>query len=104
MLNKKNNEIPTFKHMELQLNKSLEKDKKIIQKIKKNFKKYESNYFKFAVSINKSKYIKMIKNRYISCLLNISEKNIKNGIKEISKKYKKKIKFNDILNCISYKN
>ena len=39
MLNKKNNEIPTFKHMELQLNKSLEKDKKIIQKIKKNFKK-----------------------------------------------------------------
>ena len=104
MLNKKKNEIPTFKHMELQLNKSLEKDKKIIQKIKKNFKKYESNYFKFAVSINKSKYIKMIKNRYISCLLNISEKNIKNGIKEISKKYKKKIKFNDILNCISYKN
>ena len=31
-----------------------------------DFKKYESNYFKFAVSINKSKYIKMIKNRYQS--------------------------------------
>ncbi len=104
MLNNKNNEIPTFKLMEQLLKKSLEKDKKIAKKIKKKLKNYESDYFRFTVSVNKSKYIQMIKNRYISCLLNLSEKHLKNGIKEIKTKYNKKIKFKDILNCISYKN
>jgi len=45
----------------------------------------------------------MIKNRYISCLLNISDKEIKKGINEIRSNYKKQIKFTDTLNCINYK-
>ena len=46
----------------------------------------------------------MLKNRYISCLLNLSSKEIEKGIIEIKSKYKKNIKFNDVLNCFIYKN
>jgi hypothetical protein len=45
----------------------------------------------------------MIKSRYISCLLNLSEREIKKGINEIKSNYKNKIKFTDTLNCINYK-
>jgi hypothetical protein len=45
----------------------------------------------------------MIKNRYISCLLNISDTEIKKGINEIRSNYKNQIKFTDTLNCINYK-
>ena len=37
----------------------------------------------------------MIKDRYISCLLKLSNQDIKNGINEINSKYKKKIQFID---------
>ena len=45
----------------------------------------------------------MIKNRFNSCLLNISLKELKNGVKEIKKNYKKKLIFYDKLISISYK-
>ena len=45
----------------------------------------------------------MIKNRYISCLLNMPVKDLKLGIKELNLKYKDYIKFTDTLKCISYK-
>ena len=46
----------------------------------------------------------MIKKRYISCLLDLSKKDIKNGVKEIQSEYKKNIKFNDVLDCLIYEN
>ena len=45
----------------------------------------------------------MIKDRYISCLLKLSNPDIKNGIDEINLKYKKKIQFIDTLLCISFR-
>ena len=45
----------------------------------------------------------MIRNRYISCLLDISESEIKKGINEIKSNYKNQIKFTDTLNCINFK-
>ena len=45
----------------------------------------------------------MIKNRFTTCLLSLSPKELKIGIKEIKKKYKKKLVFYDKLICISYK-
>ena len=45
----------------------------------------------------------MIKNRFTSCLLNLSAKELKEGIKEIKKKYKNELTFSDKLICISYK-
>ena len=98
-----NNQIPCFKKMKLKLNESLKKDKKIINFIQKKLPNYKLSYFKFKVSIAKKRYIRMIKNRYISCLLKLSNQDIKNGINEINLKYKKKIQFIDTLLCISFR-
>ena len=46
----------------------------------------------------------MLKNRYISCLLNLSQKEIEKGIIQIQSMYKKDIQFNDVLNCFIYDN
>ena len=44
----------------------------------------------------------MIKSRYISCLLDLKEKDINNGLNEIKLKYNKTIRFIDSLKCISF--
>ena len=98
-----NNQIPCFKKMKFELLKSIKKEEEIIKIVKLTFKKYKIDQFKFKVNISKSKYIKMIKDRYMSCLLNISVNNIKKGVNEIRSNYKKQIKFTDTLNCINYK-
>ena len=103
-LNIKNNEIPCFKDMKEKLNKSLKKDETLFKIIKKNLKKFETSSFNFKVKISSKKYIRMIKNRYISCLLNIKKSSLEKGIEEIKFKYKKDIIFNDKLICIKYKN
>ncbi len=102
-LKTKNNKIPYFKKMKLKLNQSLKKDKKLISYIKKNLSNYKLSYFKFKVNVTKKRYLKMIKDRYISCLLKLSNRDIKNGISEINLKYKKKIHFIDTLLCISFR-
>ena len=102
-LKTKNNKIPCFKNMKLKLNKSLKKDKLLLKIVKKKLYEINETNFNFKVKISKQKYIKMIKNRYMSCLLNISSNNLKKGIKEIKSNYASKIKFTDILNCIIYK-
>ena len=96
-------EIPCFKVMKSKLLKSLKRDKDLLKLIKKNLKKYGNSNFYFKVNLQKTKYIQMIKNRYISCLLGISASEIKNGINEIKSNYKNQIKFTDTLNCINYK-
>ena len=98
-----NNQIPCFKKMKFELSKSIKKEEEIIKIIKQTFKKYKIDQFKFKVNITKFRYIKMIKDRYMSCLLNISDKEIKKGVNEIRSNYKKQIKFTDTLNCINYK-
>ena len=89
--------------MKYKLLKSLERDKYLLKLIKKNLKKYRKYNFYFEVNLKKTKYIQMIKSRYISCLLDLSEREIKKGINEIKSNYKNKIKFTDTLNCINYK-
>ena len=59
--------------------------------------------FSFKVKITKLKYISMINSRYISCLLNMSDKELKKGIGEIQSKYKNQIEFTDTLKCISFR-
>ena len=102
-LHPKNNHWPLFKIFKIKLMQSLKKDKKILDLIKLNFKKYKINYFNFKVKITKVSYLEMIKNRFTSCLLNLSSEELKTGMKEIKKNYNKKIKFYDKLICISYK-
>ena len=101
-LHPKQNHWPVFKVFKMKLIQSLKKDEKIFNLIKSNFIKYKINYFKFKVEITKDSYIQMIKNRYTSCLLNLSSRELISGIEEIKKKYKKKLVFYDKLICISY--
>jgi ubiquinone/menaquinone biosynthesis C-methylase UbiE len=102
-LKTKKNEIPCFKIMKTMLSRSLRRDEYLIKIIKNNLKNYKTYNFNFKVNLPKSKYIRMIKNRYISCLLDISDKEIKKGINEIRSNYKNQIKFTDTLSCINYK-
>jgi ubiquinone/menaquinone biosynthesis C-methylase UbiE len=102
-LKTKNNKIPCFKIMKSKLLKSLKKDEDILKVIKNNLKDYKINNFSFKVDLSTYKYVQMIKNRYISCLLNMSDKELKKGINEIKSIYKDQIKFTDTLNCISFK-
>ena len=104
ILDTKNNEIPTFTLMKEKLNKSFKKDKIIWKNILKLNIKKDITKFNFKVNIKKSIYLKMIKQRYISTLLNFSLVQILNGINEIKLKYKKNIIFKDKLNCIILKN
>ena len=102
-LKTKRNEIPCFKIMKSRLLESLKKDEDLLKIIKRSLKNCTTNKFSFKVNLQKSKYIWMIKNRYISCLLNLSEEELKKGVNEIKYNYKNLIKFTDTLNCINYK-
>ena len=99
----KNNKIPCFKKMRKNLEKSLKRDEALFKIIKKNLKTISYTNFNFKVNISKQKYVRMLRERYISCLLNMSNKDIKLGISEIKSKYKNQIKFTDTLKCISYR-
>ena len=102
-LETKRSEIPCFKIMKSKLLESLKKDEDLLEIIKKNLKNCTTKKFSFKVNLSKFKYIQMIKNRYISCLLNLSDEELKKGVNEIKYSYKKSIKFTDTLNCINYK-
>tara|TARA_X000000950_G_scaffold217433_1_gene261625 strand:- start:39 stop:746 length:708 start_codon:yes stop_codon:yes gene_type:complete len=102
-LNTKSNKIPCFKLMKEKLRESFKRDKILLKIVKKNLKKTSENKFSFKVKITKLKYISMINSRYISCLLNMSDKELKKGIGEIQSKYKNQIEFTDTLKCISFR-
>ena len=102
-LNTLNNEIPCFKLMKHKLNKSLEKDSRMINSACKILKNNKIDKFIFKVSITKKKYIQMLRQKYISCLVNLNKDQIDKGIKEIKDIYPNKILFEDILICIKFK-
>ena len=88
--------------MKENLEKSLKRDEYLFKVIKKNLKKTKNFYFNFNVTISKKEYLWMIKSRYISCLLDLNERDINNGLDEIELKYDNIIKFTDTLKCISF--
>ena len=98
-----NNEIPTFKIMHKILDKSLERDKKIFNLINNIYPQLLTKSFIYPVKILKEDYLKMIKKRYISTLLNLTNKQILDGIKEIDTNYKKELRFKDQLICFIIK-
>ena len=102
-LDPKKNEIPTFDLMKKKLKQSLKRDENLFQLIKKYNSNLTIKKFIFNVKISKNKYLQMIKNRYISTLLNFTEKQIKNGLNEIDSKYKKQLNFKDQLICLIIK-
>ena len=53
--------------------------------------------------ISKKKYVTMIKSRYMSCLFNLSKKEIDKGIDEINFNFKNQLNFTDTLKCLSFR-
>ena len=99
-LDTEKNEIPTFKLMRQKLNKSLQRDKKILKIIKNLYPHFIKKSFSFNVKITKKKYLYMIQNRYISTLIPLSKKQIDQGTREIEQRYKSVLRFKDKLICI----
>ena len=99
-LDTEKNEIPTFKLMRQKLNKSLQRDKKILKIIKNLYPHFIKKSFSFNVKITKKKYLHMIQNRYISTLIPLSKKQIDQGTREIEQRYKNILRFKDKLICI----
>jgi len=98
------NEIPTFSLMKKKIDKSLKRDVRIFNLINKlNFLIVRSKFI-FKVKISKKKYLDMVKKRYISTLLNLSEKQILNGLIEINYNYSENLIFKDKLICLSLSN
>ena len=99
----RDNKIPCFKKMKKKLDISLRRDEKLLKFVKLKLKKVKITSFSYKVNILKKDYIKMLKARYISCLLYFSRKEILKGIDELNLNYKKQISFTDTLKCIAYK-
>ena len=102
-LDPKKNEIPTFTLMKKKLLISLSKDEKLFNLILKNRAKMKVKKFTYEVKILKNKYLQMIRNRYISTLLDFTDKQIKDGIIEIKNDYGNILKFKDRLICFILK-
>ena len=102
-LDPKKNEIPTFTLMKKKLLISLSKDEKLFNLILKNRVKMKVKKFNYEVKILKNKYLQMIRNRYISTLLDFTDKQINDGIIEIKNNYGNILKFKDRLICFILK-
>jgi len=102
-LDPKKNEIPTFTLMKKKLLISLSKDEKLFNLILKNRAKMKVKKFTYEVKILKNKYLQMIRNRYISTLLDFTDKQINDGIIEIKNDYGNILKFKDRLICFILK-
>jgi cyclopropane fatty-acyl-phospholipid synthase-like methyltransferase len=102
-LDPKKNEIPTFPLMKEKLRISLNKDEKLFDLIFKNKSKLNVKKFTYEVKILKNKYLQMIRNRYISTLLDFTDKQIKDGLVEIKNDYGNILKFKDRLICFILK-
>ena len=99
-LDTRKNEIPTFKKMNLGLNKSFKRDMKILKIITRLYPGRIKKRFVYNVKIQKKEYLEMIKNRYISTLIPLTKKQLAEGIEEINSKYKNILRFKDKLICV----
>ena len=80
-----------FQKMGKKFNQSLKKDFLIKRKILKNNKYIKNKIFDFHVKIKKNSYLNMIKQKYISVLLNFNKEELDKGVNEIYLKYPKNI-------------
>ncbi|MDA9652513.1 class I SAM-dependent methyltransferase [bacterium] len=102
-LDPKKNEIPTFSLMKKKLQISLNKDEKLFSLFLKKKSNIIIKRFTYDVKILKKRYLQMIKDRYISTLLNFNNKQIINGLIEIKNNYGNILKFKDRLICFIIK-
>ncbi len=104
MINPYNNEFPQFRLMKKKFSNSLKRQIKISKIIFSMYPTSILKNFSYKVKISRNEYNNMILKKFMSILLNLSNKQILSGIKEINLKYKKNLRFKDKLVCIIIKN
>lgn len=90
-------EIPQFPIMKNRLKKSLNSHQYLSEELIKNFKLLKIDNFNFNVNISSKEYLEMIRNRYISVILDLNEEEIEKGIEFIKKHYPNQLSFKDTL-------
>ncbi len=91
-------EYPLFETA-LHRHKELQPDYKILAELFKNAGfQTKIDFVSYPLNIAKTKYLKMVENRYMSLLSSFSDREILAGINEIEQKYSDKeiLKFNDV--------
>jgi hypothetical protein len=89
--------------MKKKLQISLNQDEKLFDLILKIMPTIITKKFIYDVRILKTKYLQMIRDRYISTLLNFNNKQIISGINEVKNDYGNVLKFKDRLICLIIK-
>ena len=90
-------EIPQFPIMKNRLKKSLNSHQYLLDELIKNFKLLKIDNFNYDVNISSKEYLEMIRNRYISVILDLNEEEIEKGIEFIKKHYPNQLSFKDTL-------
>ena len=90
-------EIPQFPIMKNRLKKSLNSHQYLSEELIKNFKLLKIDNFNYNVNISSKEYLEMIRNKYISVILDLNEEEIEKGIKFIKKNYPNQLSFKDTL-------
>ena len=90
-------EIPQFPIMKNRLKKSLNSHQYLSEELIKNFKLLKIDNFNYDVNISSKEYLEMIRNKYISVILDLNEEEIEKGIEFIKKNYPNQLSFKDTL-------
>ena len=90
-------EIPLFPLMENKLQQSLKSHKLLFEELNLNFNLLKIFNFNYHVKISLEEYLEMISNRYMTILLDLSKKEIDEGIDFIKKNYPNRLVFQDTL-------
>jgi cyclopropane fatty-acyl-phospholipid synthase-like methyltransferase len=90
-------EIPQFPIMKNRLKKSLNSHQYLSEELIKNFKLLKIDNFNYNVNISSKEYLEMIRNKYISVILDLNEEEIEKGIEFIKKNYPNQLSFKDTL-------
>jgi len=90
-------EIPLFPLMENKLQQSLKSHKLLFEELNLNFNLLKIFNFNYHVKISLEEYLEMISNRYMTILLDLSKKEIDEGIDFIKKNYPNQLVFQDTL-------
>ena len=90
-------EIPLFPLMKIKLKQSIKSHQLLSDELIQNFDLLKVINFSYNVKILLDEYLEMISNRYMSVLLDLSGKEIKEGIDFIKKNYPNQLVFQDTL-------
>ena len=90
-------EIPLFPLMENKLIQSLKSHQFLFEELTDNFRLMKFENFNYKVKISLKEYLEMIRNRYMTVLLDLKENEIEEGVDFIKNNYPNQLVFQDTL-------